>query len=54
MKNKILSATEAYYKQEEKKGFKDWTKNGLIFLLNRESELSDAQRKLVISRLETM
>jgi hypothetical protein len=55
MSERKLSALEAYYKQEEKKGFKDWTRSGLVFLLNvEESELTEVQRELVTSRLETM
>jgi hypothetical protein len=49
------NALKAYYKQEEKKGFKDWTKGGLIFLLNvKVNSLTKVQEKIARDRLETM
>jgi len=53
MSERKLSALEAYYKQEEKKGFKDFTIYGLKHLLEQD-DLTKVQRELVTSRLETM
>ncbi|MCX6075651.1 MAG: hypothetical protein NTW78_02045 [Campylobacterales bacterium] len=34
-----MNASETYYKQEEGKKFKDWTKGGLEFLLQSRTDI---------------
>ena len=40
-----MSARDFYLKQEAKKGFKDWTKAGLEFLLQRDELQEDVKQK---------
>lgn len=47
-----MNASEAYYKQEEKSKFKEWTKGGLEFLLhNRTDVLTTSQIALIEKQL---
>ncbi|MCX6076282.1 MAG: hypothetical protein NTW78_05260 [Campylobacterales bacterium] len=47
-----MSASETYFKQEEGKKFKDWTKGGLEFLLkNRTDVLTTSQISLIEKKL---
>jgi len=49
-----MSAVEYYYSLEEKKGFIDWTKDGLEFLLKEENKknLTSSQLEIVQNRLD--
>ena len=44
-KQRKMSARDFYLKQEAKKGFKDWTKAGLEFLLQRDELQEDVKQK---------
>ena len=49
-----MNASETYYKQEESKKFKDWTQDGLEFLLkNRTDVLTTSQIALIEKQLAT-
>ena len=44
-KQRKMSARDFYLKQEAKKDFKDWTKAGLEFLLQRDELQEDVKQK---------
>jgi len=41
-----MNAREFYLKQEAKKGFKDWTRGGLEFLLHRDKLQKECKKAL--------